>query len=519
MYKSVVTLLAATLVLTACSPAVSEDVEPDPSVTPQEHEGGEDDNTQGADIVTVESRLTDIPLTVNIHPVQRWNELAVLTVEMEINGEVPNRDDRVLNSFDIDSTIGTPHNTRGHEFFTLIDRSAHEAIPIAFTDEEQGANTTDRLLFEDGENDPITSHMFYAAPEGDHVDVFLPLIGYVPDVSVEDVSKEELVANPATEGMGDLTLRTAGLEQYSVAHDRTSTLRAEGEEQTLTLAADVLFETGEHELTKKAKKVVTQAADDIRDLADGGEIHLVGHTDDVSSASFNQKLSERRANSVKAALEENLGSDYIFTAEGRGKTEPIADGTSADARAANRRVEIEFIATKQAESEEVNSLEALPKTEGTVIEDGSSLQISGAGIDYEFSIEEVNVLDDEYLQASFELEQISETNHPLLEIFSGIVDSWSHGRNIDTYALMSGAGNFTLLTQDEHVFPLDFEIPHEQNASDDELRRIIGTGAPTGSFVAGDVFRYDVVWPNTGSDTVVIDIPDVVRFVDVPVTK
>jgi len=71
----------------------------------------------------------------------------------------------------------------------------------------------------------------------------------------------------------------------------------------------------------------------------------VGHTDSVGTDEYNQKLSVRRAESVKAYLEsKGVESNRVYT-EGKGEKQPVADNKSADGRAKNRRVEIEVVGT------------------------------------------------------------------------------------------------------------------------------------------------------------------------------
>jgi OOP family OmpA-OmpF porin len=76
-------------------------------------------------------------------------------------------------------------------------------------------------------------------------------------------------------------------------------------------------------------------------------IIAVGHTDSVGTDEYNQKLSIRRAESVKAYLEsKGVESNRVYT-EGKGEKQPVADNKSADGRAKNRRVEIEVVGTKK----------------------------------------------------------------------------------------------------------------------------------------------------------------------------
>jgi OOP family OmpA-OmpF porin len=70
------------------------------------------------------------------------------------------------------------------------------------------------------------------------------------------------------------------------------------------------------------------------------KIAIEGHTDSIGSNEYNQKLSERRANSVKNYIIDNFGIDAKrLRAEGFGETRPIADNNTDEGRQRNRRVE------------------------------------------------------------------------------------------------------------------------------------------------------------------------------------
>lgn len=72
-------------------------------------------------------------------------------------------------------------------------------------------------------------------------------------------------------------------------------------------------------------------------------IKLVGHTDNIGSARFNERLSLQRANAVKAKLiEQGVDPSRIVT-EGKGMYEPLNDNESDEARAKNRRVELTIL--------------------------------------------------------------------------------------------------------------------------------------------------------------------------------
>ena len=72
----------------------------------------------------------------------------------------------------------------------------------------------------------------------------------------------------------------------------------------------------------------------------------VGHTDSVGTDAYNQKLSVRRAEAVKAFLiSKGIESNRVYT-EGKGEKQPVASNKTAAGRAKNRRVEIEVVGTR-----------------------------------------------------------------------------------------------------------------------------------------------------------------------------
>jgi outer membrane protein OmpA-like peptidoglycan-associated protein len=77
----------------------------------------------------------------------------------------------------------------------------------------------------------------------------------------------------------------------------------------------------------------------------GYSITVYGHTDDVGSEAYNQELSDRRARAVRDYLVEAGISPEIITTKAYGKTKPLVEGKTPDARAKNRRVEIGIVDT------------------------------------------------------------------------------------------------------------------------------------------------------------------------------
>ena len=113
----------------------------------------------------------------------------------------------------------------------------------------------------------------------------------------------------------------------------------------VTLAADVLFDFDKAALKADGKSKL----DDLAAKVKGINLEVViaiGHTDSVGSDAYNQKLSVRRAESVKAYLvSKGVEPNRIYT-EGKGEKQPVASNKTKDGSQKNRRVEIEIIGTR-----------------------------------------------------------------------------------------------------------------------------------------------------------------------------
>ena len=109
-----------------------------------------------------------------------------------------------------------------------------------------------------------------------------------------------------------------------------------------TFAADSFFDTAKAVLKPEAKAKMDDLVGKIKAITLEVVIS-VGHTDSVGGDAYNQKLSVRRAEAVKAYLvSKGIEANRVYT-EGKGKKQPVADNKTAEGRAKNRRVEIEVV--------------------------------------------------------------------------------------------------------------------------------------------------------------------------------
>ncbi len=108
---------------------------------------------------------------------------------------------------------------------------------------------------------------------------------------------------------------------------------------TEMLRTPISFVTGGSQMTSESRKVLQQVADKIKGCPNGA-VTVVGYTDNEGSDAVNLKLSDTRAKAVAAALVSNGVLASKVSARGAGSANPIADNSSAEGRAKNRRVEI-----------------------------------------------------------------------------------------------------------------------------------------------------------------------------------
>jgi outer membrane protein OmpA-like peptidoglycan-associated protein len=127
--------------------------------------------------------------------------------------------------------------------------------------------------------------------------------------------------------------------QDALAHlSRVGNVRHDERGTVITLTGGVLFASGKSTLLPDARSKLNQVAEALKNT--DGQFLVEGHTDSRGSASVNQQLSERRAETVRNYLIERGVPPERIKAEGFGKTRPIASNRTAEGRANNRRVEV-----------------------------------------------------------------------------------------------------------------------------------------------------------------------------------
>ena len=116
--------------------------------------------------------------------------------------------------------------------------------------------------------------------------------------------------------------------------------------EKVTFATDVLFDFDNASIKPEGKSKL----DDLAGKVKGINLEVViaiGHADIIGSDAYNQSLSVRRAEAVKAYfVSRGIEANRVYT-EGKGEKQPVASNKTKDGRQKNRRVEIEVIGTRK----------------------------------------------------------------------------------------------------------------------------------------------------------------------------
>ena len=113
----------------------------------------------------------------------------------------------------------------------------------------------------------------------------------------------------------------------------------------VTYAADTFFDFDKSVLKADGKAKLDDLAGKVKAI-NLEVIIAVGHTDATGSDAYNQKLSVKRADAVKAYLiTKGIEKNRVYT-EGKGEKQPVADNKTDAGRSKNRRVEIEVVGTR-----------------------------------------------------------------------------------------------------------------------------------------------------------------------------
>jgi outer membrane protein OmpA-like peptidoglycan-associated protein len=154
-----------------------------------------------------------------------------------------------------------------------------------------------------------------------------------------DAELQKQQAEAVRQGKQDLSDSEKRTAEAMAALAALAAVKEEERGLVVTLSGSILFRSAKSNLLSSAQVKLDQVADALLSVRERSII-VEGHTDSQGSESYNQGLSQRRADSVRDYLVHRGYPADRISARGMGKGSPIADNASPEGRANNRRVEI-----------------------------------------------------------------------------------------------------------------------------------------------------------------------------------
>lgn len=162
----------------------------------------------------------------------------------------------------------------------------------------------------------------------------------------ETASAKQETARAQTETQRLREQVEAEMNRVEEALAKIAETRRTGQGVVMNLGSEHLkFEFDKAELRQEDREMLSRVAGVLLSAHDY-TVSVNGHTDDVGSSAYNQKLSERRAQAVRDYLVKAGLSGEILSVTGHGKTLPLVAGTTDTDRARNRRVELAIASTR-----------------------------------------------------------------------------------------------------------------------------------------------------------------------------
>ncbi|OMG15495.1 hypothetical protein BKH05_12880, partial [Actinomyces naeslundii] len=202
------------------------------------------------------------------------------------------------------------------------------------------------------EEPDTTLHALFKPVGAKTINILVPESGLFEGVPVVRDGKLSDEAKKALEDVYDTESSPdpVALETFTASVDGASDTRVTGKSVVINLASDVLFASDSADLSAQADATLKKAAEQLATYP-GGEVSIVGHTDDVADDAHNLDLSKRRATSVSDRLGRLTNmSAFSVSTDGKGESSPRVPNDSDGNRQLNRRVEITLVPTQAASS-------------------------------------------------------------------------------------------------------------------------------------------------------------------------
>ena len=402
--------------------------------------------------------------------------------------------------FDVHLAWDRNDRVSGAEGVRLVDFDAG-TVQATFKASSESDGLTDK-------EPDVTLHALFKPVDVSTINVLVPESGLFEGVPVVRDGKLSEDAKKALEDVYDTESSPdpVALETFTASVDGASDTRVTGKSVTITLASDVLFDSDSADLSAQADTTLKKAADQLSTYP-GGQVTIVGHTDDVADDAHNQDLSQRRAQAVSDRLGQLASmSAYSVSVSGKGESEPRVPNDSDENRQLNRRVEITLVPTEStstksdADKDSGKSGGDLPKAEGPVAKGSEGVTVKRGDGDDKLTF----VLKEVTRRGKYLVGEVKATGGPG-GTKTGPAD-WLQPTQLDGSArgeedtkLLSAVTGLSLLTAQTRYYPVDYTTTQGAHHPLSEITADNKLGD-------GDATTLTVVWPDTGQDTVTLDL-------------
>lgn len=527
--RSSAVVVALALALAACTGGTA-DPEPETAPTPTVDAG-----PQPEDVVATEVMVDhDVEIEVDVHPVVRAGDLAVLTLDLTPRGVAEGETANVYNWGGMMTENISVDQPAGVRLVDLRNDVIHHPGLDTDGDPVVAPDRWDRV--------PPEGHRVqipYAAPAPDvtSVSLFLPGAPLVADVPVVDGDVPPVDGRPAgrsadpsaasgaspTAASPPLDLDavvdalTFPLDSASAELEGAVTTIESVERVDVQLGADVLFEFDAATLTPAATEALDLVAARIGER-EPGTVEVVGHTDDQGDTAYNQDLSQRRAQAVADALAQRVDtSSYPLAADGRGEAEPFVPNDSEENRARNRRVAVSLTSVVTTRTDVTVTGELPPFGEQGLVGSGNATLLVEKQRPWEVTATARRVHGHVVVDLTVGADDDDAGSGWVLGSLRGL---GSH-RGMGAKGPWDVAGRASVLHGAAKLFPMDYATGPVEGYPDGEWIPVVDIAGVVG--VPGGLSRvYSFVFPRLDVDTVTFQVgdgrsDDDFRLVDVPV--
>lgn len=503
-------LVVPVLVVAGAAAACSDESKPDGATTSGSGSASASASA-GAPSVVLETSVDAVATRVEVGPLVRVGARSVLRLHLTTEGE------SISVAASLEGWMRGAYTMQGILVMSLTEPEAR------VWGETDMSNIIAKPWTE--EEGIVLMPTFGEIPSGlGTVTVLLPNLGVVTGVPVVDEAEAGFDAAGAIAAaqIDDEIAGPFALSTFTAAADGSSDTSTGDGTVTVSVSGDVAFATDSADLSAEADSVLASVTEQLGLYPSGGALTVTGHTDDVADDAYNQGLSERRAQAVADRLGSltDLGK-WSVSVVGKGESEPRAEGTSDEARAANRRVEVLAEPSDPSEAERTEQSRRAqgpePEAKGVVGTGAQGVDVEDPGDAYtavlHLALPRVRRVG-AWLIGNVELTPSGDELFTSIDRFrlpSPLSEQW--GGN---YNRGAGTDSFTLLQGGTRVMAAQYETSTGYVPA---MTVKVSASAQDGKLLLG------VVWPDTGQDTVTLDLPGydqdgrgvVARLTDIPV--